>query len=667
MSCSRDAIRLSRTSTTRNAGGRPRTPLRSRWSISSNWANVSWPAILAARDAELAAVLNTKTFRYSTKLRGLYGRLRRRKVVVEAGHPLMHPPDGTYQMWIDLYDTRDDEARRRIESQLRALAHRPKISVIMPVYNTPVHLLRSAIDSVRHQIYPEWELCIADDCSTDEAVVQLLTECAASDPRIKVVRRQENGHISAASNSALSVATGQWVAPVDHDDLLSEHALALVAMGISEHPGVGLIYSDEDKLDEAGQRRDPFFKPDFDPLLLAGQNYISHLSVFRKNLVDRVGGYREGYEGSQDWDLTLRVSETLTADQVLHIPHVLYHWRAHRESTASLVSTKPYAIEAGRHAVQDHMARTGRSARVVRMGRLGHNRVRWELPEPAPRVSIIVPTRDGRLLQRCIDSLLDFTMYPNFDVVVVDNSSRTYPTLSWLEGHDDRLTVLRDERPFNYAAINNYAVARTSGDVVCLLNDDTEVISGEWLTEMVSQLFQPGVGAVGAKLYYDDGRIQHAGVVLGIGGVAGHAHRMTDRVSMGYFGNLQLAHRMSAVTAACIVVRREAWDQVGGLDEENLPIAFNDVDFCLRLREAGWEIVWTPHAELLHHESISRGPDNQGPRAEAFAREVLYMEKRWGFEGLRKDPYYNPNLSLNAEDYTLAWPPRASTTRRPER
>ena len=568
---------------------------------------------LAARDAEIAALLNTKTFRYSTKLRGLYGRLRRRKVVVEAGDPTMHPPDGTYQMWIDLYDTRDDAARRRIESQVRALAHRPKISVIMPVYNTPVDLLRSAIDSVRHQIYPEWELCIADDCSTDTPMVQLLTEYAASDPRIKVVRREENGHISAASNTALSVATGQWVAPLDHDDLLSEHALALVAMGISEHPGVGLIYSDEDKLDEAGQRRDPFFKPDFDPLLLAGQNYISHLSVFRKDLVDRVGGYREGYEGSQDWDLTLRVSETLTPDQVLHIPHVLYHWRAHRDSTASLVSAKPYAIEAGRHAVRDHMKRTGRSAQVIRMGRLGHNRVRWELPEPAPRVSIVIPTRDGRFLQRCIDSVLDFTMYPNFEVVVVDNSSRTYATLSWLEGHDDRLTVLRDERPFNYAAINNYAVTRTSGDLVCLLNDDTEVISGEWLTEMVSQLIQPGVGAVGAKLYYDDGRIQHAGVVLGIGGVAGHAHRMTDRVSMGYFGNLQLAHRMSAVTAACIVVRREAWDQVGGLDEENLPIAFNDVDFCLRLREAGWEIVWTPHAQLLHHESISRGPDDQGP------------------------------------------------------
>jgi GT2 family glycosyltransferase len=275
-------------------------------------------------------------------------------------------------------------------------------------------------------------------------------------------------------------------------------------------------------------------------------------------------------------------------------------------------------------------------------------------------VSIIIPTRDGRLLQRCIDSVLDFTIYPDFEVVVIDNSSRTYGTLAWLQGHDDRLTVLRDERPFNYAALNNFAVARTEGEIVCLLNDDTEVTSGEWLTEMVSQLVQPGVGAVGAKLLYDDGRIQHAGVILGVGGVAGHAHRSSDRVSMGYFGNLQLAHRVSAVTAACIAVRREAWEQVKGMDEINLPVAFNDVDLCLRLREAGWEIVWTPHAQLLHHESISRGSDAEGPRAEAFAREVLYMEKRYGFDVLRKDKYYNPNLSLNAEDFSLAWPPRVA-------
>jgi glycosyltransferase involved in cell wall biosynthesis len=615
---------------------------------------------LAARDAEIAAIHNTKIFRYSAKLRSAYGRLRGHGTPAASAPTSLGPADGTYQKWIELFDARDEAARQRIEARVRALQSPPTISVIMPVYNPPVDLLRSAIDSVRSQIYPNWELCIADDCSTDADVVKLLEDCAANDSRIRVVRRSENGHISAASNSALSLATGTWVAPLDHDDVLADHALALVALSISEHPQAGLFYSDEDKLDERGVRRDPFFKPDFDPLLLVGQNYISHLTVCRKDLAERAGGYREGYEGSQDWDLVLRVSELLATDQVVHIPHVLYHWRAHGGSTASLVSTKPYALEAGLYAVRDHLNRTGRSGNVVRQGRLGHNRVRWSLPEPVPHVSIIVPTRDGRLLQRCIDSVLDFTIYPDFEVVVIDNSSRTYHALSWLQGHDDRLRVLRDERPFNYAALNNFAVSRTAGDIVCLLNDDTEVMSGDWLTEMVGQLVQPGVGAVGAKLLYDDGRIQHAGVILGIGGVAGHAHRLSDRVSMGYFGNLQLAHRVSAVTAACVAFRREAWEQVNGMDEVNLPVAFNDVDLCMRLGEVGWEIVWTPHAQLLHHESISRGPDTEGPRAEAFANEVLYMEKRWGFDGLRKDKYYNPNLSLNAEDFSLAWPPRVS-------
>ena len=617
-------------------------------------------ALVSARDTELELIRNTKTLRYTTKLRGFYGRLRRRRDSVESLAPSVFPADGTYQTWVELFDTLDDAQRVRIDSRVQRLTHRPTSAGIMPVYNPPVHLLRSAIDSVRKQIYQNWELCIADDCSTDTQVVQLLDECATLDERIKVVRRHENGHISAASNSALAVATGQWVAPLDHDDLLAEHALALVALTLSEHEDAGLVYSDEDKLDESGLRRDPFFKPDFDPLLLLGQNFVNHLSVIRKDLVDQVGGYREGYEGSQDWDLILRVSELIRQEQVLHIPHVLYHWRVHAGSTASVVSAKPYAIGAGQRAVVDHIQRTGRSARVTRIGKSGHNHVRWELPNPAPRVSIIIPTRDGRLLDRCIDSLLDSTTYPDFEVIVVDNSSRTLPTLEYLQACDDRITVIRDERPFNYAAINNHAVERTSGDVVCLLNDDTEVISGEWLTEMVSQLVQPGIGAVGAKLYYSDWRIQHAGVVLGVGGVAGHAYRMADRFSSGYFGNLQLAHRMSAVTAACIAVRREAWDQVAGLDETNLPVAFNDVDFCIRLREAAWQIVWTPHAQLLHHESISRGPDNQGPRADAFAREVAYMELRWGFDGLRADPYYNPNLSLDAEDFSLAWPPRVS-------
>ncbi len=621
---------------------------------------------LAARlnhaETELNAVRHTKTFKYTVKLRRAYGRLRRQPAASEtalAPAPV-HAPDGSYQTWVQLFDSIDDGVRRQIQARVQELARPPKISVMMPVFNPPIEMLQSAIDSVRNQIYTDWELCIADDCSTDPLVPQLLEECAASDARIKVIRREENGHISAASNSALSLVTSQWVALLDHDDILAEHALALVALALAENPDAGIVYSDEDKLDQAGHRRDPYFKPDFDPLLLLGQNFVSHLSVFRKDLVDRAGGYRLSYEGSQDWDLTLRVSELIEPRQVVHIPHVLYHWRVHASSTASMVSAKPYAVEAGLRAVTDHLERTGRPARVNRIGQWGFNRVSWDLPDPAPRVTIVIPTRDGPLLPRCIDSVLSFTMYPNFEVVVVDNSSRTLGTLEYLRACDHRVTVIRDDRPFNHSAINNSAVASTSGEIVCLLSDDTEVISGDWLTEMVAQVSQPGVGAVGAKLYYGDGRIEHAGVILGIHGVAAHAHLNFDRLSVGYFGQLQLAHHMSAVTAACAVVRREAWDAVNGFDEEHLPAVFNDVDFCLRLREAGWGLVWTPYAELFHRESTSGGIDDEGPPAEAFGRAVAYMEMRWSFMGLRQDPYYSPNLTLDAEDFSLAWPPRTS-------
>jgi len=619
--------------------------------------------LVEQRQAEVDAIRATKTFRYTESARRLYGRVRRPRrapgpAAPAPAVPAEAPAGGSYALWIAQFDTLDDEGRRTIAGRLAGLAAPPTISVVMPVYDPPAELLVAAIESVRAQLYPSWELCIADDCSPSPHVGEILEAAAASDPRIRVCRRETNGHIAAASNSALALATGAWVAPLDHDDVLAEHALAMVALTLAEHPDAGVVYSDEDKLDATGTRRDPFFKPEFDPLLLLGQNFVSHLSVFRRDLVDSVGGYREGYEGSQDWDLTLRVTERLDRDQVVHIPRVLYHWRAHEASTAALVEAKPYAVDAGRRAVVDHLERVGRAGRVARIGRSGHNRVTWELAEPAPVVSIVIPTRDGTLLQRCIDSVLALTTYPAFEITVVDNSSKTHPTLQYLRHNDQRVRVIRDERPFNYAAINNDAVARTAGEVVCLLNDDTEVISPDWLTELVGQLQQPGVGAVGAKLYYDDGRIQHAGVVTGLLGVAGHAHRCFDRLSPGYFGHLQLARTMSVVTAACMAVRREAWQAVGGFDGVHLPIAFNDVDFCLRLGEAGWRVVWTPYAELFHHESVSRGPDDTGPRAAEFVREIDYVQKRWGPVALRSDPAYNPNLSLDAEDFSLAWPPR---------
>jgi GT2 family glycosyltransferase len=617
-------------------------------------------ALVDTRDRELEALRLTKIFRYTRSLRRIYSWMRRTPAPSETANDPAHPPDGTYELWIAQFDTLDDAARIAVSERVVRLAYQPTVSVIMPVFEPPPEVLRAAIDSVRHQLYTNWELCIADDGSSAPHVGAILGEYEAMDSRITVARRDLNGHISAACNTALALATGEWVACLDHDDLLAEHALALAVAALADHPEAGIIYSDEDKFDGDGKRHSPYFKPEFDPLLLVGQNFLNHLCVFRRDLVNEVGGYREGYEGSQDWDLALRVSERLTPERVVHVPHVLYHWRAHAGSTASLVSAKPYAVDAGRRAVMDHLVRTGRSGRVTRIPRSGHTRVTWDVPEPAPHVSIIIPTRDGSLLQRCIESVLAFTTYPNFELVVVDNASRSFPTLDYLRAYGDRVEVIRDERQFNFSAINNVAVQRTAGELICLLNDDTEVITGDWLMELVGNVLQPGVGATGAKLYYDDGRIQHAGVVLGINGVAGHSHRFFDRLSSGYFGRLQVAQNLSAVTAACMVVRREAWDQVGGLDEQNLPIAFNDVDFGLRLREAGWSIVWTPYAEMFHHESVSRGPDVVGPRVPDFVREFDYMQKRWGPRVLRNDPYYNPNLSLTAEDFSLAWPPRVS-------
>ncbi|HEY5026287.1 MAG TPA: glycosyltransferase [Acidimicrobiales bacterium] len=622
--------------------------------------------VLRLRDAEIDAIHRTKVFRYTAMLRKVYGRVRRSGEPVQLSAPTSpraYPFDGTYAGWVEEFDTLDDVTRATIRDRVAGLGHQPVLTMIMPVYNSPPDLLQAAIDSVRAQLYTNWELCIADDCSSDAHVAEILSDYAAMDTRIKVTSRETNGHISVASNTALSTATGEWVGCLDHDDILAEHALALVAAAIADHPEVGIVYSDEDKLDGAGVRHGPYFKPDFDPLLLLGQNYLSHLCLFRRDLVTEAGGYREGYEGSQDWDLTLRVSELVTPEQVVHIPHVLYHWRAHAGSTASGLAAKPYAVDAGRRAVADHLARTGRPARVTpaRIGSSGFNRVSWAPPEAEPLVSIIIPTRDGGpVLRRCVDSVMAMTTYTNVEIVVVDNASRGVDTLEYLRAHQDRLIVIRDEQPFNFSAINNAAVRRTSGEIICLLNDDTEVISEDWLTEMVGHISQPGIGAVGAKLYYDDGRVQHGGIVLGIHGVAAYSYRFSGRLSPGYSGRLQLAQHMSAVTAACMAVRREAWDQVGGLDEQNLPGAFHDVDFCLRLRQSGWGIVWTPYAELFHHKPIGRGTDDTEPRAEDLSREFTYMQNRWGPQVLLHDPYYNPNLSLEAGDFSLAGPPRAS-------
>jgi glycosyltransferase involved in cell wall biosynthesis len=563
-----------------------------------------------------------------------------------------------YGEWVKRYDLMTDRLRASMHERVASMSDTPLISVVMPVFDVDARWLREAIESVRRQIYPHWELCIADDASPTEATRELLKEYAALDSRIKVVFRSQNGHISAASNSALELVSGPWIALMDHDDVLPEHALFWLADAIDRHPEARLIYSDEDKIDERGVRSAPNFKPGWNLDLLRSQNFFSHLGAFRTDLVRGVGGFRVGLEGAQDYDLVLRCIEHVAPEQVHHIPRVLYHWRVHAASTATSVEAKPYAQQAGVRALSEHFARTGVRGHVESTS--GGYRVHYELPDPPPLVSLIIPTRNAAgLVRQCIESIRQKTTYPRYEIILIDNGSDDPSALEYFRqlGAEPGIRVLRDDRPFNYSALNNAAVELANGDLVGLINNDIEVISPDWLSEMIGIALQPGVGAVGARLWYEDMRLQHGGVILGVGGVAGHSHKRLQSGDSGHFHRAALIQSLSAVTAACMVVRKDVYRWVGGLDEENLEIAYNDIDFCLRLREAGYRNVWTPYAELFHHESATRGSDDVPERKARFDAEKQYMFQRWGGL-LQDDPAYSPNLTLDVEDFSYAWPPR---------
>ena len=557
----------------------------------------------------------------------------------------------TYERWLRLYDRRP----------LDAASHGQRlISILLPTWNTPEIWLRRCLDSVLAQTCPDWELCVADDASSEPQVRRVLEEYAARDARIRICWRERNGHISAASNSALGLARGDYIILLDHDDELHPQAVAMVSEALHEHPQWRMVYSDEDKIDAEGQRYDPYFKPDWNPDLLCGHNCISHLGVYSRALMNALGGFREGMEGSQDWDLALRCSERLGSGEIGHIPMVLYHWRAIEGSTAQGVDQKGYAHDAGLRAVREHFARQRQAAEVHEIeGRRGAFRVRYPLPQPLPRISIIVPTRDRvDLLRRCVESILEHTTYPNYEIVVVDNQSVEADSLAYLASLADqpKVRVRAHNRPFNFSIINNEAVRDCSSELVCLLNNDIEVITPDWLEELASHAMRPHVGAVGAMLYYPDDTIQHAGVVTGVHGVAAHPYCGMPRGYGGQMARATLAQGMSAVTAACLMIRREVYLRVGGLDVA-LQVAFNDVDFCLRLHRAGFTNVWTPFAELYHHESASRGHEDTPEKQARFEREVTFMKQRWSVE-LEQDPVYNPNLTLLGEPFTLAFPPR---------
>ena len=568
-----------------------------------------------------------------------------------------------YQSWIQRNDTRTEDDFKRMQHEIGAFLHQPLVSILMPVYNVDSKWLILAIDSVRDQVYENWELCISDDASPNPDIRSVLEKYMQLDERIKVVFREGNGHISENSNSALALASGEWLALMDHDDVLPNHALYEVVKAIHKSPDAALIYSDEDKIDEKGRRFMPHFKSDFNLDLLYGQNYISHLGVYRTDIAKAIGGFRKGLEGSQDYDFLLRYLLKIDPSQIIHIPKVLYHWRAIEGSTALSSGEKSYTTEAGVKALQNYFAQLHADVSVGRGKADNLYRVQWNLTYE-PLVSLIIPTKNGyEVTKQAIDSILNKTTYAHYEILLVDNNSDDPKALAYFDelSQHEKITVLRYPHPFNYSAINNFAVQHARGEVLGLINNDVEVIDGGWLTEMVSQAMRPDIGCVGAMLYYPNDTIQHAGVVIGLGGVAGHSHKHFLRDSNGYFFRLRLVQNSMAVTAACLLLRKTTFDEVGGLNERDLTVAFNDVDLCLKVHKAGYRNLWTPYAELYHHESISRGREDNPEKIARFKREVDYMLNTWHTNTLF-DPYYNPNLTIERENFSISMLSRVDTS-----
>ena len=540
---------------------------------------------------------------------------------------------------------RMDQARAN--TAIAGLTKTPATSIVMPVYNVEARWLIAAVDSVRRQFYPHWELCIADDASTNHETRKALDEIVRlGDNRIRVAKLKRNSGIAHASNAALKLATGDYVGLLDHDDALTRDALLEVAMQIAAS-NADILYSDEDKLDEAGQHVEVHCKPDFSPDYFFSINYICHFSVFRRDLLTRIGGFRTGFDGAQDYDLLLRATEK--TENIAHISKVLYHWRRIPGSTAATSTAKPQTSDAGRRALAESIRRRGIKGSVETGPYPNTFRVRRTIVGE-PLVSILIPFRDKPdLLDVCVSSILSRTRYANFEILCIDNGSRepeTRAVLDRLSRQDARVRLVRHDAPFNYSAINNFGAAQARGAHLLFLNNDTEVISDEWLGAMIEHSQRPEVGVVGARLWYADRTIQHAGVIVGPGGVAGHGHLFQPGDDPGYFARIRLVQNLSAVTFACAMTRREVFTKLGGLNERELKIAFNDVDYCLRAREAGFLVVYTPYALLHHYESKSRGYEDTPEKQMRFAGEIHYMQQRHAVLFEHGDPYYNPRLSL---------------------
>ncbi|ADO58770.1 MULTISPECIES: glycosyltransferase family 2 protein [Paenibacillus] len=554
-----------------------------------------------------------------------------------------------YQLWV-AKNRISPQQKINIRHEIEMFTYKPLISVIMPVYNVEEIWLRKCIDSVIEQLYPYWELCISDDASSKEHIKRVLTEYQERDSRIKVSFREKNGHISESSNSAIEISDGEFIALLDHDDELASDALYQNVKILNENPSLDFIYSDEDKIGVDGERHSPYFKPDWSPDLILSQMYTCHLGVYRKSLVTKIGGFRQGYEGSQDFDLVLRLTEL--TNKIYHIPKILYHWRTIPESTASGASAKNYTHYAGIKALQDTLQRRNIKGTIEELDNYPNMyRIHYDV-EREPLVSIIIPTKDmSSILDSCLESIFLKTTYLNFEIIIVDNGSTEQTTFDvfakWKDQHPDKVSILTLDIPFNYSKLNNSAVEIARGELLLFLNNDIEVIDANWLEEMIGYASRGNTGAVGAKLLYPDKTIQHSGVIMGLGGVAGHAFRTALDTDPGYFGALMVNRNVSVVTAACLMIKKEIFSEVNGF-EEDLSVAFNDVDFCLKVLEKGYYNITLNSIKLYHHESKTRGLENTTEKIKRFQSEIDYMHAHWPAY-INYDPFYNVNLSLEGD------------------
>lgn len=545
---------------------------------------------------------------------------------------------GSYENWAN--ERRLTVAQMDEQRKLAAeFAYRPLVSIVVPTYNTDKGMLEEMICSVLDQTYDRVELCIADGGSSVPYMEEIFKRNG-----VRYTMLGENRGIAGNSNAALALARGEYVGLLDHDDMLASDAVFEMVKAMNEHGQPDILYSDEDKFEkELTKRYDPNFKPDWSPDMMRSTNYICHFFMAKRELLEQVGGFAAGYDGSQDYDLFLRLTER--TDKIFHVRKVLYHWRSHPGSVAQNMSAKTYAYTAGQKAIEDHLQRVGLKGEVEMTAVPGFYRVRYEIIGQ-PKVSILIPNCDHMEdLKLCLDSILQKTTYPNFEIVIIENNSKNPETFAYYDSlRDPKIRVLRWEHAFNYSAINNFGVRETDGEYVLLLNNDTEIITPDWIEGMLGLCQREDVGSVGAKLYFPDDTIQHCGVIVGYGGVGGHMFAGLNRGDLGYMYRTHIIQNLSAVTAACMLVKRSVYEQVGGLDE-GYQVAFNDVDFCMKITTAGYRIVLTPEVELYHNESKSRGKDDTLEKARRFQSEVNRFRKKWPQILKDGDPYYNPSFS----------------------